>query len=116
MQKVHGTKARSLNCTKDTCSCDFILNYTRAGGLDNERIYIMIVGTDNNPSIYCALISRYEPGNLSDTELEIKSSEEIYQTVPNRNRDYWSFHRNEIVSEISNLLKQKSGIDYSSFG
>lgn len=117
MQKASGAKTRILNCFSSNYSSDVVINYSLLGGTEPERVYIMVVDTDNNPSIFCALINRYEPLELSsETELDVRSSEEIYELSPNRSIDYWATNQIEIIGEISDLLKQKGGIVYSSFG
>ena len=113
VQKVSDTKKRIVNCFEKTDEFDFMLNYTTGADVDSERIYIVITDKNNDDyQTYCARIDKYDQLSVCSNPIsvEVKSDDEIYKTVSYEKNDYWCNHKDQIVTEMEEILKDRHDI------
>lgn len=104
IQKVSGPEPKTINRIDSTYDSEITLSYTLEGGTEAQRIYLVITDEQNTPTIFCALIERYDPLKTEETHIEFKSSEEIHAIVPGRGLDYWTRNKQSIIHEITDIL------------
>ena len=104
IQKVSSPEPKTINRINRTYDSEITLSYTLEDGTEAQRIYLVITDEQNTPTIFCALIERYDPLKTEETHIEFKSSEEIYAIVPSRGLDYWTRKKQSIIHEITDIL------------
>lgn len=110
VQKVCNGESRWLNFATTSIECEFVLNYTLPPNTESsapQRIYIVVIDSSGTPSVYCAVIERYQTpiDSSAPIRVDVKSDSEIYEIVPYGDISFWAFNRNEIQKDISDVLK-----------
>lgn len=109
VQKVSTPKKNDINAIEAKAICDFMLNFTIRADSNSERIYIMIEDKNDDYKLYCARIDKYDQSSVSSNPvtIEVKSSDEIYETVSNEKNDYWCLQKNQIVKEMTEIMTNR---------
>lgn len=103
IQKLQMNDDRFINAIPCEESCKVTLNYMLSAQKNINFVYIIFIDNNATPTIYVTYIDS-DLKNMNPN-LEIKSLDDIYELVPDRESDIWSLDKMYIIEETSQIIK-----------